>query len=431
MNKPWIFIALIIFCLVCLLYGCTQSGTVSTNTTSTTTVTMTGTTTATVTTSSTNSSTTATTLVTTTTSSGGGTGLPPMSGDIRVSLEAIFTQYDNSVPMDTFLSYLENVGTLYTAALGPSAHKISVAYSSDGLSFEARNIDENGFIAERLTEGIIEHASVPDAIIGQNGKIRLYFVDGHATRKIISAVRTLSSANVTPTDLSNLYNAYYFRDNNAFSLAEQTDTDGVSFEVRALRIFGLPDTLTIADPSIIQDGAGMYRLYFFCVPESEIPEGGDIAEASTHYVGCATSEASDGQTFYYLGIVYSNKGVGLTDPEIYRFGTDYKMFLQGSKIRVCSSSDNGDTFSSAEVELSIVTPEGYRVGGPAVRIGEFSGIYRLYFSALFGESTNFTASASSENGNDWSFNSLPKIGGRGSMSPARLESGQYRFYFHH
>lgn len=359
----------------------------------------------------------------------GGRGLPPMRQEVREALEELFADYDNAVPKDVLISRLEELGETLTGDKGPAAHQISVASSIDGLTFKYRgDPDEHGFITEDAIEGIIKHASVPDAIIDPaSGKIRLYFVDADETRKIIAAIRTLSDSTVSPSNLSTLYEGYYLRDNNPFGMAEQTNDKGESFESKALRIVDLPDDLSIADPSVILAEDNSYRLYFFCAPRDEIPEGGDIAEAETHYVGYATSD--DGQTFQYGGIAYDQKGTGLTDPEVYRFGSDYRLFLQGEKIRVAASSDGGKSFKPPEWELDL-SGGSYLVNGPSVRIGEIGGEYRMYFSADYGD-ISFTASASSTDGSNWKFNPLPRIAGRGSMAPVPSPLGGYLFYFHH
>jgi hypothetical protein len=356
-------------------------------------------------------------------------GMPPMRQEVREALEALFAQYNDAAPKDVIITRLEELSKELTGDKGPAAHQISVAPSTEGLHFEYRgDPDAHGFIAEKAIEGIIKHASVPDAIIDPtSSKIRLYFVDSDATRKIIAAIETLSDDTVSPTAISQLYQDGYLRDNNPFSMAEQIDDEGEAFKVKTLRIINFPEDLSAADPSIILTEDGKYRLYFFCVPTAEIPEGGDIAEAETHYIGYADSD--DGQMFTYGGIAYNRKDGGLTDPEVYRFSSKYRLFLQGEKIRVAASLDGGKSFNPEEWELDLSSGD-YLVGGPSIRIGEIEGEYRMYFSGAYGE-IDFTASASSSDGDNWTFNPLPKIGGRGSMAPVPSPSTGYLFYFHH
>ena len=281
-------------------------------------------------------------------------------------------------------------------------------------------------MTERRKENIIPNASVPDAILTPDGIIRLYFVDAHPTRKIIAAIDTLSGDKITSADMWTLYSAGYVQTNNLFSTA--MSTDGENFTVEALAIKNLPEDVLVADPSIVRLENGSYRLYFLCVLASDCPSG-DPASSTHHRISSAIS--SDGKNFVYEGICYDEgvqpTGGGLSDPEVYKTGAYYRLFIHAgggrTNNKVLTSYDGGRTFDgTSAVDLF----GSHSTAGTGLRICEIPGGYRMYFS----ENSATYSATSDANGETWTIHNEPKIGGRGSMAPVRLQDGTYRLYFH-
>lgn len=369
-----------------------------------------------------------TTPTTTTTPSGPEPqgGLPPIfSGDERENAEALFNSYNGEVPKTVFESFLQQLGESQLAgAMGPALHHIGLGYTytSDGSALDYVQIDDN----------ILPNASVPDAVMAPDGvTIRLYFVDAHPTRKIITAVDTLSGDKVTSADLWSLYNAGYVQTNNLFSTARSTD--GENFTVEALAIKNLPEDVLLADPSVVLLENGSYRLYFLCVLASTC-SGGDPASSNHHRIASAIS--SDGLNFVYEGINYDEgvqpTGGGLSDPEVYKTGDYYRLYIHAgggrANNKILTSYDDGCTFDNASaVDLF----GSYSTAGTGLRICETPGGYRMYF----GENMMTYSATLDTNGEIWTMRDEPKIGGRGSMAPIRIPEGsplpwKYLLYFH-
>jgi len=365
----------------------------------------------------------------------GSYGLPPIfSGDHRESVEALFESYNGEVPKTVFRTHLEQLSEQQLQSGtqgGPSSHNIYVAYSNDesGASIEG-TIDENGYLIEERTL-IIEHGSVPDAVIDTNATIRLYFVDTCPLRKIWVATDALLEDIVTASDLTTLYEDGFVASNNIFS--EAKSSDGEHFAIEPLAIKNLPEDVYLADPSVVRLESGSYKLYFLCVLATDCTSG-DPASSTHHRIASAIS--SDGKNFVYEGINYDEgyqqTGGGLSDPEIYKTGDYYRLFIHAgggrTNNKVLTSYDDGQTFDdSSAVDLF----GNYSTAGTGLRIVEIPNGYRMYFSE-----NGATYSATSDaNGETWTRQDEPKVSGRGSMAPVRIPndssiSWKYLLYFH-
>jgi hypothetical protein len=340
--------------------------------------------------------------------------LPPLSYDVRVTLEALFNEYGTSVPKTAIINALNAIAP---SGVGPSQNHIEYISSTNALTLEGSSAS------------ILNYASVPDAILDQNNKVRLYFVDGHSPRKFASQIETQLSDSVTKADLYSLYEDYYLRTNMSLGCAIADTEDGTSFTYDGnFRVVSFPDEFTAVDPSIVKEGSN-YKLYFFMVNSAEVPEGGDVPEAEHHMLGVATS--NDGSCFTYVGTAYAESiSNTLADPEIFCFDGTYRAFFMANYgIRMVESGDGGLTFSPPETTIL----DGYDITNIRFASEKVNDYYRIYF----GDSSNNLTSAYSNNGSTWIFDDYnPRdtngqlIGGRGAMPAVKLNDDTWKFYHH-
>lgn len=150
-----------------------------------------------------------------------------------------------------------------TPAAGPYRHHVLSASSPDGLTWTAEN---------RI---LLDHASVPCAIMTPDGKIRLYYVD---------ASQMPETANC----------------------AESSD-GGATFTVLGLTIANRT-AIKALDPSIVLLKDGRYRLYFYG------PAQQDPGTTGPHSIYSAISD--DGVAFTEEQQVFSYDG--LVDPDVFQ-----------------------------------------------------------------------------------------------------------------
>ncbi|MFH1149033.1 MAG: exo-alpha-sialidase [Actinomycetota bacterium] len=154
---------------------------------------------------------------------------------------------------------------------GPYAHRVMSASSPDGLTWTPDG------------STLLEHASVPCAVVTPAGNLRIYYVD----------------ASVVP---------------ETANCAESND-GGKTFQALGLTIEGLP-TEKAVDPSIVLLPDGRYRLYYFGVT-------GSPAMAGDHSIYSAISD--DGIHFTQEKDVF--RYAGLVDPDVFWTGTDWMMYV--------------------------------------------------------------------------------------------------------
>ncbi|MGE3191522.1 MAG: hypothetical protein AB7N90_17690 [Vicinamibacterales bacterium] len=174
---------------------------------------------------------------------------------------------------------------------GPWAHVVMSATSPDGLTWT-----HDGRV-------LLEHASVPAAIVADNGAIRLYYVD--ATQRPETT-----------------------------NCAESRD-GGVTFTVLGCTIANRGG-LKAVDPSIVRLPDGRWRLYYYASEQN-------TDSHDTHYVRSAL--ADDGVHFVDEGVAYSEEG--LVDPDVYEAGGRWLMavFSNVRRATIVADSPDGRTFS--------------------------------------------------------------------------------------
>lgn len=172
---------------------------------------------------------------------------------------------------------------------GPYHHVVLSASSDDGLTWT-------------LDEGVrMEHASVPCAVVTDDGKVMMYFVD--ADRK--SGPET---ANVAVSE------------------------DGLTFEKLGLEIRGMPAEKAL-DPSVLLLEDGLYVLYYFGCQRN--PD-----EAGSHEVRRAVSD--DGVHFEDKGMAFSKEM--LVDPDVFWWKGTWYMYVFGRGNTLVATSKDGLEF---------------------------------------------------------------------------------------
>lgn len=230
------------------------------------------------------------------------------------------------------------------AKAGPWSHGIYSASSDDGMDWT---------FDDRL---LIDHASVPAAIVTPEGKLRVYYVDASH----------IDASEQQPENVN---------------CAESSD-GGKTFEVLGCWIEGRSGDKAV-DPSVVLLPDGRYRLYYYAV-------SGMINTTAPHSICSAVS--ADGVHFTQEKEVFSYPG--LVDPDVFWNGREWLMFvfsIADGKLVLAKSTD-GLSFAYSE-PLSL---EGYIIVTP-VRLDD--GRFRAYG---FDQATQQQiASFVSEDGMSW------------------------------
>ena len=176
---------------------------------------------------------------------------------------------------------------------GPYYHQVLSATSSDGLNWMPDN------------RVLIDHASVPAAILTPDGKIRLYYVD---------------ASRVGPGRPENV------------NCAESSD-GGATFQVLNCTIANRAGDKAV-DPSVVLLPDGRYRMYYYAVT-------GQIDE-SAHSIYSAIS--NDGIHFTQEKAVFTYNG--LVDPDVFWTGQTWLMYVFSlkDKTTVVARSQDGLSF---------------------------------------------------------------------------------------
>lgn len=220
---------------------------------------------------------------------------------------------------------------------GPFYHQIYSASSADGLTFTHDN---------RL---LLDHASVPAAIVTPEGKIRIYYVD---------ATQQPETTNC----------------------AESSD-GGLTFNVLGCTISGLSADKAL-DPSIVQLPDGRYRLYYFGSAHPGQPPG------ALHTIYSAISR--DGVHFTEEGAVFSYPG--LVDPDVFWTGQEWLMFVFAGNGTIVARSRDGLSFQ-------YVGPLSVQNWGTTAPVKLNDGRFRLY--AFDQPAAQCVASFISSDGLNW------------------------------
>lgn len=200
---------------------------------------------------------------------------------------------------------------------GPYLHKIYSAASADGLTWSFDN---------RL---LLDHASVPAAIVTPEGKLRIYYVD----------------ASQAPENTN---------------CAESSD-GGLTFTVLGCTIANRANDKAL-DPSIVLLPDGRYRLYYYASLQN--PNTSD-----KHSIYSAIS--SDGIHFTQEQEVFSRDG--LVDPDVFQVGNEWLMYVFSLKegATIIARSRDGLNFE-------YVGPLGLSNWGTTAPVKLDDGRWRLY-----------------------------------------------------
>lgn len=194
---------------------------------------------------------------------------------------------------------------------GPWANRLMLAFSEDGLTWERSN------------QILSDQADVPDAIVTDDGEIRIYYITW------------------CPEELKN-------------RIAVASSRDAVTWEFRPITLtrannetLGMP-----ADPTIERTDDGSYRLYF----TSQIPPA---TRGNSHV---AISE--DGYNFTYEGLVFSVEEQNTLDVNVLKIGEMWHYFAGGIPGRNWHAvSEDGLTFTQVEdfVQDDIIMSNGLKL----------------------------------------------------------------------
>lgn len=230
---------------------------------------------------------------------------------------------------------------------GPYSHEVWSASSPDGLQWSEDS------------RRVLQHASVPAAIVNQDGSLRLYYVDGEQKPSSIGT---------------------------AFSL-----DGGRTFERMSLQITGLPQNIVPVDPAPVLLTDGRIRLYFFgshfgLPPDGEVsqfggqrPQGPDRRpqgmrpdgmgpRLEDHSIYAAVS--TDGIAFMFEGPVFSHQG--LVDPDVFHTGQEWLMYVHSMGLgTIIARSKDGLSF----VYEGPMRPPGW---GTTAAVKPADGRFRLY-----------------------------------------------------
>ena len=154
---------------------------------------------------------------------------------------------------------------------GPYTHQVVSASSLDGLAwtFDGRVL--------------LDHASVPAAVLTAEGAIRIYYVD----------------ASQRPENVN---------------CAESRD-GGLTFAVLGCTILGRAGTKAV-DPSILRLADGRYRLYYYASAPDPGAPGVHAIHSAISLDGIVFAE--EGEAFSYPGLV---------DPDVFPLGNEWFMYV--------------------------------------------------------------------------------------------------------
>ena len=257
---------------------------------------------------------------------------------------------------------------------GPYYHQVFSATSSDGLNWTPDN------------RVLMDHASVPAALVTPDGKIRLYYVD---------------ASRVGPGQPENV------------NCAESSD-GGATFQVLNCTIENRAGDKAV-DPSVVLLPDGRYRLYYYAVT-------GQIDE-SAHSIYSAIS--NDGIHFTQEKAVFTYNG--LVDPDVFWAGQEWLMYVFSlkDKTTVVARSKDGLSFEYAG-------PSRLKNWGTTAPTRLTDGRLRLY--AFDQPAMRQIASFISTDGLDWTQEPGVRVtapAGRQITDPfvVRLGNGTWKMFF--
>jgi hypothetical protein len=242
------------------------------------------------------------------------------------------------------------------------SHHIRAMDSSDGLSFL-----KNDTV-------ILDHASVPEAILRPDGEVWVYFISGQPGQ-------------------------------HALFIAKQK-ADGSLETFDCVRIDGVINGNAV-DPDIVQMDDGRYRIFFF--------QGWFVGGRKENVHSFYSASSEDGIHFTLEGKVLEIDGGG-TDPTVARFpdGT-WLMALAYTDGVLLATSDNGETFTLTGQLLPKGIPE----------LAMFDdGQVRLYIASREG----LLIHSSNDQGATWTEEKVVPLGGA-DPSLIRLGPSSWRLFY--
>ncbi len=226
----------------------------------------------------------------------------------------------------------------------PREHQVLSATSSDGLTWT------------RDAGVRLRSASVPCAINDRDQRVLLYVVRPPDEPGGVGGVSCAVSTNGTD-----------------FSIAREFRIEGLS-------------TRSAADPAIVKDRDGKFRLYYLASNHRGDPAAGE----NPHLINYARSE--DGLHFREVGTAF--RYYNLVDPDVFRFQDQWFMYVFARHANVIATSADGREFKYARTMLP-------RDWGTTAAVSLPDGRLRLYAFEQTVPIGNVVRSFTSTNGLDW------------------------------
>jgi len=242
---------------------------------------------------------------------------------------------------------------------GPWNHRVMSATSSDGLSWVKDDII------------IADQASVPDAIVDNEGNIRIYYVDWY----------------------------------NGHVISVALSHDGTNWIYRKITIqgevAGSQSGISPVDPDIVLLPDGRYKLYYMY--------GGEIRSAVSNYGINFVKES---------GVRFQEGGYTWMDPDVVKMGNVWRMFTW----RIITDTTNEVVSTISSDGLSFTKENALTtVGNISCTIPVESG-YRMYYVEAG------IRSAFSGDGVNWVGEGL-RLDGAADPTVIRLQDGTYKMFY--
>lgn len=227
---------------------------------------------------------------------------------------------------------------------GMQTHRVESATSVDGLTWTR-------------DEGVrLERASVPCVINDRDERVLMYYVRPPDTQGELETVACAVSA------------------------------DGTNFEREtSFQIEGL-STRKAVDPSIVRDGEGRFRLYYLASNAAGDPAAGE----NPHWIHMAVSD--DGVKYKETGRVFEYPD--LVDPDVFRVGDEWLMYVFAKTGTVRARSSDGTSFRYE----GMMEPGGWGTTAPVLLE---DGRLRLYAFDQRAQTGNVVRSFVSTDGVKW------------------------------
>lgn len=213
------------------------------------------------------------------------------------------------ITVPVFLMFIFITGPTYSQEVDPTCQAGDPTHTSPLIDHQVFfGIAENGVIDRNQSQLIIDSASVPDGVVGPDGKLWVYYVNGTpGAHGIFASVQ---------------------QDDGTWSVVDCIQLDGV-FNGNAV------------DPDIIRLADGRYRLFYFEGHFVDKPPPGTSPE-TLHPIYSAISE--DGLHFEVEGLVFEYPAI--TDPTVVQL-PDQSWLMAAAYIDqvVIASSPDGQQYT--------------------------------------------------------------------------------------